>query len=112
MAQHIIVTEYNPLWSEMFKSESEIIKQILGNNCIEVHHIGSTAVPGLKAKPIIDIMPIVVDIQKVDSVASEFEKSDMNIGANSVYRAEGTCAKAAMKGPTKFISLKLPTRPI
>lgn len=75
MAQHIIVTEYNPLWREMYEVEARIIKNILGDNCVAIHHIGSTAVPGLKAKPIIDIMPVVVDIQRVDSVAAEFEKS-------------------------------------
>lgn len=73
MAQHILVTEYNPLWHDMFESEAKIIQQILGENCIEVYHIGSTAVPGLAAKPIIDILPIVDDLASVDMAASDFE---------------------------------------
>ena len=74
MAQHIIVTDYNPIWAEMFESEAENIKQILGDNCVAIHHIGSTAVPDLAAKPIIDIMPIVKSLDAVDQVAAEFEE--------------------------------------
>ena len=73
MAQHIIVTDYNPIWAEMFESEAENIRQILGDNCVAIHHIGSTAVPDLAAKPIIDIMPIVKSLDAVDQVAAEFE---------------------------------------
>lgn len=74
MSQHIIVTEYNPDWSQMFESEAEKIKQILGENCASIHHIGSTAVAGLAAKPIIDIMPIVKELDLVDLLSAEFEK--------------------------------------
>ena len=52
----------------------KIIKEILGENCIAIHHIGSTSIVGLDAKPIIDIMPVVESLDAVDAVASEFEK--------------------------------------
>ncbi len=66
MAQHIVVTNYNPLWKDMFETEATAIKKILGDNCIAIHHIGSTSVPGLAAKPIIDIMPVVHNLEEVD----------------------------------------------
>jgi GrpB-like predicted nucleotidyltransferase (UPF0157 family) len=62
----VIVTKYNPQWSDMFKAEAEKIQKIFGEELIEVHHIGSTSVPGLKAKPTIDIMPVLKDIEVVD----------------------------------------------
>lgn len=74
MAQHIVIAEYNPLWSDMFETEVVKIKRILGKNCTAVHHIGSTSVPGLAAKPIIDIMPVVCDLIAVDGVSAMFEK--------------------------------------
>ena len=74
MRQHVIVTKYNPAWSQMFENEAKIIKEILGENCIAIHHIGSTSIVGLDAKPIIDIMPVVESLDAVDAVASEFEK--------------------------------------
>ncbi len=74
MAQHIVITEYNPLWADMFAKEAVKIKQILNENCVAIHHIGSTAVYGLAAKPIIDILPVVHSLEAVDEVALEFEK--------------------------------------
>ena len=72
MAQHIVVTEYDPAWREMFEAEAVMIQKILGNNCAAIYHIGSTSVTGLAAKPIIDIMPVVQHLETVDSVSDEF----------------------------------------
>lgn len=75
MPQHIIVTEYDTSWPERFEQEAKIIKRILGENCIEIYHIGSTSVAGLPAKPIIDIMPVVKNLYQVDVLAAEFERA-------------------------------------
>lgn len=73
MARKIEVVEYNPEWAKMFKTEAKQIKAALGKNCVAVHHIGSTSVKGLKAKPIIDIMAVVKDISLVDMKNEAFE---------------------------------------
>lgn len=75
MAQHIIVTDYNSAWEEAYLKEEQLIKQVLKENCVEVYHIGSTSVPGLAAKPIIDILPVVKSLEAVDKVSGEFEKA-------------------------------------
>lgn len=75
MARQISVTEYDPQWEGMFKSEAKDIRGILGKNCVGVYHIGSTAVKGLKAKPTVDIMAVVKDISLVDPLNAEFEKN-------------------------------------
>lgn len=62
----IVVKNYDPNWPKMFKVEAEKIRGVFGKELIEVHHIGSTSVLDLKAKPIIDIMPVVRDINVVD----------------------------------------------
>lgn len=69
----IEVVEYNPNWPEIFEAEAKQIKEALGHNCIEIHHIGSTSIPGLSAKPIIDILPVVRDIQEVDKATKAME---------------------------------------
>lgn len=71
--KNLEVVPYNPKWPEMFASEAELIKQALGNNCLTIHHIGSTSVPGLSAKPLIDILPVVRDIQEVDKATKSME---------------------------------------
>jgi GrpB-like predicted nucleotidyltransferase (UPF0157 family) len=69
----IEVVEYDPRWPELFKAEAEKVQQALGCNCIEIHHMGSTSVPGLKAKPIIDMLPVVRDIQEVENAIEAME---------------------------------------
>lgn len=61
------VKEHEGKWREMFENESRKLEEIFGNELIDIHHIGSTAVRNLKAKPIIDIMPVVRHIESVDS---------------------------------------------
>ncbi len=74
MGQHITVVDYNPLWVKKYEEESVLIKDILADNCIVTYHIGSTSVPGLAAKPIIDIMVVVRSLERVDCVAEAFSK--------------------------------------
>ncbi len=69
----IEVADYNPDWPELFEQESVKIKNMLKDELVNIFHIGSTAVPGLAAKPILDIMPVVKDIKAVDLYNSVFE---------------------------------------
>ncbi len=55
MPEMIVRTDYNKDWPRRFQIEAERLKTALGSICIRIHHVGSTAVPGLAAKPIIDI---------------------------------------------------------
>lgn len=57
--KEIVVTQYNPAWPKTFEMEAAKITEALGTNYIAIHHIGSTAVPGLSAKPIIDVIAVV-----------------------------------------------------
>lgn len=68
------VVVYNPEWPELFNEEAAHIQHVLGDNCIAIHHIGSTAVPGLSAKPIIDILPVVKNILRVTDVTSAMQQ--------------------------------------
>ncbi|STX50953.1 glutamate rich protein GrpB [Legionella busanensis] len=65
--RRIEVVPYDTNWPIKFDEEAEKVKAALGNNCIEIHHIGSTSVPGLAAKPVIDMIPVVLDITKVEN---------------------------------------------
>lgn len=65
-----IVVPYNDKWPEMFEAESLLIKTLLGGMAKDVHHIGSTSVPGLSAKPVIDILLEVSDFNELDKYHS------------------------------------------
>ena len=60
------IVSYDPNWKDMYKEESEKIKNVLSDIIIDIHHVGSTAIPGIKAKPVIDILVEVKDIEAVD----------------------------------------------
>lgn len=62
----IIVTEYDEGWISLFEAEEKKIREVFQDELVDIHHIGSTSVPNMKAKPIIDIMPVVKDIEQVD----------------------------------------------
>jgi GrpB-like predicted nucleotidyltransferase (UPF0157 family) len=59
MTRKIEIVPYHPAWPSLFAEEETKIKQALGEQCMAVHHIGSTAVPGLCAKPKIDIIAVI-----------------------------------------------------
>jgi len=52
--REIQLTHYNIAWEKEFSKEAATLTTIMSAQVLEVHHIGSTAVPGLSAKPIID----------------------------------------------------------
>ncbi len=64
----ILLEKHNPLWPKYFAKEAEKLKEIFKKELVAIHHVGSTAVPGLIAKPIIDIIPVVRNILKVDAL--------------------------------------------
>jgi len=62
----IQVVAHNPAWRDEFKAEARRITRALGDLVIHLHHIGSTAIPGIFAKPIIDFLMEVDDIVELD----------------------------------------------
>ena len=60
------VVPHDPAWKDAYRREERILREVLGDEIVEVHHIGSTSVPALPAKPIIDILVGVRDIGRVD----------------------------------------------
>ena len=57
----ILLLEYSPDWPVLFRREAERVRATLGERVLQLEHVGSTAVPGLAAKPIIDMALAVAD---------------------------------------------------
>jgi GrpB-like predicted nucleotidyltransferase (UPF0157 family) len=57
----ITLAEPNPAWADWYAREEARIRQALGSRALQVEHVGSTSVPGLCAKPVIDIVLAVAD---------------------------------------------------
>jgi GrpB-like predicted nucleotidyltransferase (UPF0157 family) len=67
------VVPHNPNWQDNFAEEKQQILQVFGNNIVAIHHVGSTAIPGIHAKPIIDLLVEVEEIVKVDECNPSME---------------------------------------
>lgn len=72
-AVKITVVEYDPRWPEIFAREAERIRVALGERALQIEHAGSTAVPGLAAKPVIDIVLAVADSREESAYAFALE---------------------------------------
>ncbi len=72
--RRIEVVSYNSNWKGMYKEESKKIKNVFSDIIIDIHHIGSTAIPGIKAKPVIDILVEVKDIEGVDQYNNKMKE--------------------------------------
>lgn len=57
----ITLAEYDPGWPSLFEREADRIRSALGSRALQIEHVGSTSVPGLCAKPIIDILLVVAN---------------------------------------------------
>ncbi len=71
----IIISEYDPSWPERFGEERDRIASALGGTAERIDHIGSTAVPHLAAKPIVDLLVAVEDVENEPSYAPALERS-------------------------------------
>lgn len=68
MTNIVHVVDYNPTWPQQFKVLKEIYVRALGDHFFSIEHVGSTSVPGLAAKPILDIDIIVKDDAQLNQV--------------------------------------------
>ena len=68
------VVSYNPEWAELYRQESEKIQSILEH--VKIEHIGSTAIPGMPSKPILDIMVITPNDEINDKLIQDLSKID------------------------------------
>lgn len=59
--REIVIVDYNPCWPDKFHKHAALITRALGPKALCIEHVGSTSVPGLAAKPIIDIVVVVED---------------------------------------------------
>lgn len=81
ITKHVVVLPYDKVWEQNYIKIKTEIQNALGKLALNIEHVGSTSVPGLSAKPIIDIDIVIKDYSLFDDVVSALNK----IG----YRHEG-----------------------
>jgi GrpB-like predicted nucleotidyltransferase (UPF0157 family) len=97
----IQVAGYDPDWPRLFQREADRIRAVLGERVVQLEHVGSTSVPGLAAKPIIDIMLIVPDSADEPAYIPDLEAA----GYVLVIREPDWYQHRCFKGPDTNINL-------
>jgi len=72
-ADPVVLTPPNPAWAEQFREISDQLRDACGDKLATIHHIGSTSVPGLAAKPLIDMLPVLRGHDDGPALASPME---------------------------------------
>lgn len=80
----VVLKKHHKKWAGAFEDEKKILKNLLGDLVLDIQHIGSTAVPNLAAKPIIDMLLAVKSLGSVQKIRSVLEN------AGYTHRENGT----------------------
>jgi len=72
-ATRVWLAPHDPDWARIAEAEGARLKAALGGVLIAVHHMGSTAIPGIAAKPTMDLMPVVTGLEALEAKRSAIE---------------------------------------
>ncbi|HEX2372711.1 MAG TPA: GrpB family protein [Actinomycetota bacterium] len=97
----IQVVDYDPRWPDLFRREADRIRAALGERVLLLEHIGSTSVPGLAAKPIVDILLVVPDPSDEPAYLPDLEAA----GYVLVIREPEWFQHRCLKGPDTNVNL-------
>lgn len=71
----VVLSPHSPHWKLAFEAERQFLQELLGEHARDIHHIGSTAIPGLSAKPIIDILVVLHRFSDIEMLRELLEKA-------------------------------------
>ena len=97
----ILIVDYDPKWPDLFQREAERITGALGPRALRIEHRGSTSVPGLAAKPIIDMLLEVADSADEKAYAPALESAGYFLRIREIHWHE----HRMFKGPDTEIHL-------
>jgi GrpB-like predicted nucleotidyltransferase (UPF0157 family) len=101
--RRVRVVPHEPAWREQFETEAAALRSALGGEALAVHHIGSTSVPGLRAKPTIDVLVEVPEIGKLDGL--ETQMAERGYEAWGEYGIPGRRFFTKDRGPDRLCNV-------
>jgi GrpB-like predicted nucleotidyltransferase (UPF0157 family) len=78
------LSTYDPNWVNLFNSLKHFLEGVFGDKAIQIEHVGSTSIPGMKAKPIIDVLVIVEKMENFDTVKEKMVAAGYEWGENYI----------------------------
>jgi GrpB-like predicted nucleotidyltransferase (UPF0157 family) len=94
VSKPLVIVKYDAGWTKFFREESERIKAFMGSVAVDIHHVGSTSVPGLSAKPIVDMILVTSDLEKAKLCLTSSDlgyryKGEYNLPLRDLYGKNG-----------------------
>lgn len=93
--QRVCLVPYDPSWAAEFDREASAVAGAMGGVLVAIHHIGSTAIPGIRAKPVIDMLAVVNDVAVLDGSGQAMEAlgyevmGEFGMAGRRYFRKEG-----------------------
>jgi len=107
--RQVIVVPYDPRWPAAFDRAAGEVTEALGQSLLAIHHIGSTSIPGIHAKPIIDMLVVVNDLSLVDQCAERMRgigyeaMGEFGIAGRRYFRRDNA---AGVRTPSQWGTVK------
>jgi GrpB-like predicted nucleotidyltransferase (UPF0157 family) len=99
--ESVVIVEYDPSWAQRFEAVRSALTEALGGLVINVEHVGSTAVPGLAAKPVVDIDLVIEDTAEESGYLPALER----LGYRLVLREPWWHGHRMLLSPTEDVNL-------
>jgi GrpB-like predicted nucleotidyltransferase (UPF0157 family) len=94
--RRLVVVDADPAWPHQFQEIAAYLDPFVGESAVRIEHVGSTAVPGLAAKPVIDIDVVVADESRVRATLQRIESAgyrwvgDLTVSGREAFEPIGT----------------------
>jgi GrpB-like predicted nucleotidyltransferase (UPF0157 family) len=99
--------EYNPEWKETFLDAAKIISKIMGEDALQIEHVGSTSVEGMVAKPQVDILVVVKELDVVLKYYDAFREVGFTIHGRGYVRPDIEYISKDSQDGTRLISIHI-----
>jgi len=96
---------YNPTWKKLYKEEAKLLRSVIGKYVLDIQHVGSTSIPGAKAKPIIDIAIGVKNLKKGEKCIKPLKQLGYEYKHSAGIRGRHFFAKGSERNRTHYIHL-------
>jgi len=81
----IKIVDYDPAWPDRFAAWHQALRAALGRTAVQIEHVGSTSVPGLAAKPIIDVQVSVADLANEEAYVAGLEAIGLQLRSRDIF---------------------------
>lgn len=96
---------YNPIWKKLYEEDAKLLRSVIGKYILDIQHVGSTSIPGAKAKPIIDIAIGVKKLKNGEKCIKPLKQLGYEYKHDAGIRGRHFFAKGSEKNRTHYIHI-------